>query len=114
MQSFEIIIGMDWLSYFHARVDCFSRQLSFTTPFGKIHVLRGEWGFMADRGISVKKLVGMLTAELTSLTLDASSVSASVEFPPVVRDSPDVFPEDFSGLPPVREVEFSIELVPGT
>ena len=32
----------------------------------------------------------------------------------VVREFPDVFPEDLPGLPPDREVEFSIDLVPGT
>ena len=33
---------------------------------------------------------------------------------PVVRDFIDVFPEDLPGLPPDREVEFNIELIPGT
>ncbi|KAL6191707.1 hypothetical protein ACLB2K_038097 [Fragaria x ananassa] len=31
---------------------------------------------------------------------------------PVVREFPDIFPEDLPGLPPVREIDFSIELVP--
>ena len=33
---------------------------------------------------------------------------------PIVRDYPDVFPEDLSGLPLEREVEFIIDLAPGT
>lgn len=33
---------------------------------------------------------------------------------PVVKEFPDVFQDDFPGLPPVREVDFTIELVPGT
>ena len=37
-----------------------------------------------------------------------------LESTPVVRDYPDVFPEDLPGLPPDRAVEFSIELLPGT
>ncbi|KAI3797431.1 hypothetical protein L1987_32688 [Smallanthus sonchifolius] len=32
---------------------------------------------------------------------------------PIIRDFPEVFPEDLSGLPPVRQVEFRIDLVPG-
>ncbi|GKF16774.1 hypothetical protein Tco_0061692, partial [Tanacetum coccineum] len=32
---------------------------------------------------------------------------------PVVRDFPEVFPEDLPGLPPTRQVEFHIELIPG-
>lgn len=32
----------------------------------------------------------------------------------VVREFSDVFPEEIAGIPPVRDVEFSVELVPGT
>ena len=31
-----------------------------------------------------------------------------------VRDFPDVFPEDLPGLPPTREIDFAIDLIPGT
>ena len=33
---------------------------------------------------------------------------------PIVREFPDVFPEELSGLPLDREIEFSIDLAPGT
>ena len=33
---------------------------------------------------------------------------------PVVCEYPDVFPEELPGLPPVRDVEFGIEVVPST
>lgn len=39
---------------------------------------------------------------------------ACLEDIPIVREFIDVFPEDLPGLPPDREVEFTIELVPGT
>ncbi|KAI3776282.1 hypothetical protein L1987_46057 [Smallanthus sonchifolius] len=32
---------------------------------------------------------------------------------PIIRDFPEVFPKDLSGLPPVRQVEFRIDLIPG-
>jgi hypothetical protein len=32
----------------------------------------------------------------------------------VVSEFPDVFPEDLPGMPPDRDIEFSIELIPGT
>ncbi|GKG49893.1 hypothetical protein Tco_0518667, partial [Tanacetum coccineum] len=32
---------------------------------------------------------------------------------PIVQDFPEVFPEDLSGLPPARQVEFQIDLIPG-
>ncbi|GKB94509.1 hypothetical protein Tco_0980646, partial [Tanacetum coccineum] len=32
---------------------------------------------------------------------------------PVIRDSPEVFPKELPGLPPPRQVEFRIDLIPG-
>ena len=40
--------------------------------------------------------------------------SQGVEDIPIVCEFPDVFPEEISGLPLIREVEFTIELLPGT
>ena len=33
---------------------------------------------------------------------------------PVVKDFPDVFPKELPGMPPNRDIEFFIELLPGT
>ena len=38
----------------------------------------------------------------------------TIEVVPVVKEYRDVFPEELLGLPPEREIEFGIELVPGT
>src|SRR3954464_7669158 len=38
----------------------------------------------------------------------------AVELPPVVQEFPDVFSEELPGMPPVREVDFTIDLLPGT
>ncbi|WP_142351208.1 hypothetical protein, partial [Bacillus thuringiensis] len=46
--------------------------------------------------------------------LDDKESEKKPESLPVVCEYPDVFPEELPGLPPVREVEFGIELVPGT
>ena len=37
----------------------------------------------------------------------------SVSNIPTVSDFPDVFPEEFPGLPPQREIEFAIDIIPG-
>ncbi|KAI3704139.1 hypothetical protein L1987_74353 [Smallanthus sonchifolius] len=37
----------------------------------------------------------------------------SIQDIPIIRDFPEVFPKDLSGLPPVRQVEFRIDLMPG-
>ena len=50
---------------------------------------------------------------LASLCLDDDS-SRPADLPPVVCEFADVFPSELPGLPPSREVEFSIDLLPGT
>ena len=46
--------------------------------------------------------------------LSAESAMPSMEDVPIVRDFHDVFPAELSGLPPHHEVDFTIELEPGT
>jgi hypothetical protein len=41
-------------------------------------------------------------------------INSPVEKIPVIRDYPDVFPEELPGMPPDRDIEFAIELQPGT
>jgi hypothetical protein len=42
------------------------------------------------------------------------SIATSLEEIPVLCDYPDVFPDDLPGMPPDRDIEFVIELQPGT
>ncbi|XP_073153110.1 uncharacterized protein [Henckelia pumila] len=51
---------------------------------------------------------------LASVTCDQELPRLKLEDVEVVRDFPEVFPDDIAGLPPAREVEFGIELMPGT
>jgi hypothetical protein len=45
--------------------------------------------------------------------IDANVGSIELKDVPVVRDFPDVFSDDLTEVPPDREVEFQIDLVPG-
>nr|GFD33134.1 putative reverse transcriptase domain-containing protein [Tanacetum cinerariifolium] len=44
---------------------------------------------------------------------DTTSDVPSIQDQPIVSEFPDIFPDELPGIPPVREVEFSIELIPG-
>ncbi|KAD2393474.1 hypothetical protein E3N88_40451 [Mikania micrantha] len=50
---------------------------------------------------------------ILALITDKTEEEKRIEDIPVVCDYPDVFPEDLPGLPPPRQVEFRIDLVPG-
>ena len=45
---------------------------------------------------------------------DTNLDELNIEPIPIVKEFPDVFLEDLPGLPPEREIEFSIDLLPGT
>ncbi|KAA3471199.1 Hexaprenyldihydroxybenzoate methyltransferase, mitochondrial-like protein [Gossypium australe] len=49
-----------------------------------------------------------------TFSLLGTDITAPIDPVPVVCEFPDVFPEELPGLPPIREMEFSIDLVPGT
>ncbi|GJZ83956.1 putative nucleotidyltransferase, ribonuclease H [Tanacetum coccineum] len=89
-ESFDMIIGMDWLSDHKAEIICHEKVVRIPLLDGKVFRVLGE---------NVRQLM---------------SVKAKVkkqENVIVVKDFPEVFPDDLSGLPPVREIEFRIKLV---
>src|SRR6187401_58385 len=91
----NIILGMDWMTTHYAKIDCYTRTVQLTHPSGKI----------------VNVLTRMAERQLYSLN---ASPLPELEDIPVVRDFPDVFPEELPGVPPDRDVEFVIDLIPGT
>ncbi|GJT14899.1 putative reverse transcriptase domain-containing protein [Tanacetum coccineum] len=52
-------------------------------------------------------------AQVTSKKTEDQSKEKRLEDVPIVREFPEVFPEDLPGLPPTRQVKFQIDLVPG-
>ncbi|GJZ73995.1 putative reverse transcriptase domain-containing protein [Tanacetum coccineum] len=94
--SFDVIIGMDWLSYHRAVIDYYKNIVRIPLPNGEILEVQGERpekdpGSLACIKADEKKLDDIR----------------------VVRDFPEVFLDVLSGLPPVREIEFRIDLIPG-
>ncbi|GKG54721.1 hypothetical protein Tco_0560376, partial [Tanacetum coccineum] len=52
-------------------------------------------------------------ANVNTKETEDKSEKKGLEDVPIIRDFPDVFPEDLSGPPPTRQVEFQIDLIPG-
>ncbi|GJR60100.1 putative reverse transcriptase domain-containing protein [Tanacetum coccineum] len=121
--SFDAIIGIDWLVKYQAIIVCVEKIVRF--PWGNetliVHGDRSNWGNEARLHIiSYTKtqeymLKGCLVflANVTTKETEDKSEKKRLEDVPIVRDFPDVFPEDLSGLPPTRQVEFQIDLIPG-
>ncbi|XP_022155925.1 uncharacterized protein LOC111022925 [Momordica charantia] len=116
MQDFDVILGMDWLAANRANIDCSKKEVSFRLPSGQNFTFKGiKVG--VPRVVSALKASHLLQrgvwAYLASV-LDATKVVPSIEAVRVVNEFTDVFPEDLLGLPPSREVDLHIELLPGT
>ncbi|GJV03231.1 putative reverse transcriptase domain-containing protein [Tanacetum coccineum] len=62
--------------------------------------------------VCAEKIV-LFLAHATTNEVEDKSEKKRLEDVPIVRDFPEVFPEDLPGLPPTRQVEFQIDLVPG-
>ncbi|GJS04211.1 reverse transcriptase domain-containing protein [Tanacetum coccineum] len=123
MGTYDVIIGMDWLTKYQAVIDCAKKIVRI--PFGsEILIFHGD-GSRNKRGtrlniISCTKaqkyvLQGchVFLAHITVKETGDKSKKKQLEEVPIVKNFPEVFPEDLPGLPPTRQVEFHIDLVPG-
>uniref|UniRef100_A0A2N9FE66 Reverse transcriptase n=1 Tax=Fagus sylvatica TaxID=28930 RepID=A0A2N9FE66_FAGSY len=114
IQDFDVILGMDWLSTY--RVDCYSKCVTFHIPN------QFEIHFEGIREASLSLISAMRAYRLlrkgchSYLAYVSNSKSELPELDKirVVKEFPDVFPEDLPGLPPDQEIEFSIDLLPRT
>ncbi|KAJ0771840.1 putative nucleotidyltransferase, Ribonuclease H [Helianthus annuus] len=114
--SFNIVIGMDWLSQHRAEILCKEKIVRIPRTNGEPLVIHG------DKSGAVVGIISFLKAQkclrkghtaILALVTDTSKKEKKIEDIPIVRDFPEVFPEELPGLPPHRQVEFQIELAPG-
>ncbi|XP_073304158.1 uncharacterized protein [Primulina huaijiensis] len=115
LPEFDII---DWLSSNGAAIDFRRRSISVRPPNGQPFI------FEATRYQQMPHIISCICARklmrkgcqafLASIVTMTELVSQRLENVEVVRDFSCVFPDDVSGIPPDREVGFSIELMLGT
>ncbi|KAJ0588569.1 putative nucleotidyltransferase, Ribonuclease H [Helianthus annuus] len=114
--SFDVVIGMDWLSQHQAEILCSEKVIRIPRSGQEPLEVQG------DKSGAVVGIISFLKAQkclrkghtaILALVTDASAKEKKLEDIPIVRDYPQVFPEDLPGLPPHRQVEFQIELAPG-
>jgi hypothetical protein len=94
------LLEWDWLSKHKVLIDCAKKSVKLTTPDGK------ELEFLSESVVTAKGIANHAKVN----QLDASQGSEV----PVVNKFPDVFPKELPGMPSDRDIEFVIELKPGT
>ncbi|KAA0056194.1 ty3-gypsy retrotransposon protein [Cucumis melo var. makuwa] len=117
MLDFDVILSMDWLAANHASIDCSRKEVAFNPPSMASFKFKAEGSRLLPKVISAmraSKLLSQGTWSILASMVDTREVDVSLSLELVVRDYPDVFSEELPGLPPHREIEFAIELEPGT
>ncbi|KAJ9168475.1 hypothetical protein P3X46_019993, partial [Hevea brasiliensis] len=115
--EFDVILGMDWLSRHQAIVDCKLKRISLKTSEGNEITVVGERTDFLSNVISAtvaRRLMRKGCEAYLAHVVDTRQAKPNLCDIPTVRDFPDVFPEELPGLPPEREVEFAIEVMPST
>ncbi|XP_049397400.1 uncharacterized protein LOC125861582 [Solanum stenotomum] len=107
---------MDWLYKYHGVVDCRSKHVTFKDPTFSHIIVNGERSVTSSfiSAALTRKLMCQGYGAYLAHIVDTQLKSPCIKDIPVVCDFPEVFPENISGLPPKREVEFPIELIPGS
>ncbi|KAK1677859.1 hypothetical protein QYE76_038707 [Lolium multiflorum] len=91
----DVVLGMDWMSKHHGLIDCAKKAITMTS----------------STGILVEHVSERLPRKFTC---NQSVAKPTLDQIRVVCRYPDVFPDDLPGMPPDRDIEFIIELIPGT
>ncbi|GJR08612.1 putative reverse transcriptase domain-containing protein [Tanacetum coccineum] len=121
--SFDAIIGMDWLAKHQAVIACAEKIVRIPWK-NKTLIIHGDGSTQGNvtrlNIISctktqkyMEKGFPIFLAHITTRETEDKSEKKRLEDVPIVQDFPEVFPEDLPGLPPTRQVEFQIDLVPG-
>ncbi|GJU94736.1 putative reverse transcriptase domain-containing protein [Tanacetum coccineum] len=116
MCEFDIILGIDWLAAHRATIDCHSRRVIFGDIHAPEFIYHGSLPGKSMKIISALKARTLLShgCEGFLATIhDTTSDVSSIHDQPIVSEFQDVFPEELPGIPPIRDVEFNIELIPG-
>jgi hypothetical protein len=88
-KGIEIILGMDWLKKYDRVILCAKSAVRLTTEFSAV--------MTSDQASMLNQVLGNSLEEIW-----------------VVQEHPDVFPKELPGMPPHRDIEFIIDLLPGT
>jgi len=104
LEGLDVILGMDWLSNNHVIIDCGRRRLVFPECEGL-------------ELISAQRAINEVEAGATCFMIVAhaekNSTAEKISVILVVEEYADVFPDEIPELPPSRDMDFSIDLIPG-
>ena len=116
IHDFDIVLGMDWLSKHRATLDFYKKEVILVHPEEPGVIF---WGIRREiapsliNAMTASKMLRKGCQGYLAFVVDRRQEGTQLEDILIVKEFPDVFPDDISDLPPDREVEFTIDLIPG-
>ncbi|CAJ2628780.1 unnamed protein product [Trifolium pratense] len=110
ISDLDVILGMDWLSANSVYIGCAEKSIYMPTEN------TAEGVALSTLLQNTHQMVQYLFAENKNFCILFTVTPEPVLSPsniPIVNEFLDVFPDDITNLPPEREIEFSIDLLPG-
>ncbi|KAL8125566.1 hypothetical protein AgCh_013013 [Apium graveolens] len=110
VQNSKVIAGKN-----NAQINCKTKKVYLKTKSGEKVVFKGqrqEQLFLTI--VQAKKLLRKGCESFLAYVVDSEKGNPSIEDILVVNEFPDVFPDELPGLPPGQQIEFEINLAPGT
>lgn len=107
LEHMDVIFGRDWLLALGININFLTNSVTFSSPKERVE----RMFLTASQVESSLSEEAQLFVMFASFKVEKKKRSGDV---PIVVEFPDVFPDGITNLPPEREVEFPINLVPGT
>eukprot|EP00253_Pinus_taeda_P034845 PITA_34845 len=116
--SYDILIGMDWLEKRWFVINFKTKIISYQDELGNKQEIQGILKPVQVRPIIASQLAKCIRKKCQIYAVQVGLTSSknnksTLENISVVHEFADVFPEEIPGLPPKRNLDFTIELVPG-
>ncbi|GKD06142.1 hypothetical protein Tco_1181116, partial [Tanacetum coccineum] len=117
MGEIDVVISMDWLSKYDAIISCQNKLIWIRTPCGGETFIYGErkkTSLAICTYVRAKRHLTRGCQAYLAHIIDTQKSTPYLNNILVVREFLDVFPEELPGIPPERQVEFHIDLIPGS
>ena len=117
IHDFDIVLGMDWLSRHRATLDCYKKEVRLVWPEEPCVIFRGIRREIAPSlidAMTASKMLRKGCQGYLAFVVDRRQEGTRLEDIPIVKEFPDAFPDDISGLLLDKAIELVIELIPGT
>ena len=112
MSELDAILGKDWLTTYRVVIDCERRRVTAYIPGGTRVTFQGDKHDALPQTVYDSRWHGRLMGWLASFTLE-DEVRQDLDLPQVVHEYEDAFPDELSGLPPKKDVDFMSKSHPG-